>query len=159
MVARMQHRPAPLTDAGRARLVEELKLLRSEREPQLAAQMHEARNQASAVEEGDFMALQEEIARVQHRIQELEAALSAERAENTITPKGIVAIGSRVTTKDNSGREHVFVIVSPVEADAARGQISAASPIGSALMGRKAGDEVSVKVPAGMRSFAIQAVD
>src|SRR5215210_53104 len=118
-------RPAPLTDAGRARLREELDRLRQEREPQLAAQMHEARDQASAAEEGDFMALQEEIARVHGRIVELERSLAAERAEEAPHTAGSVSIGSKVTARDNGGREHTFVIVSPVEADASRGHISA----------------------------------
>ncbi|MBI2759956.1 MAG: GreA/GreB family elongation factor, partial [Chloroflexi bacterium] len=154
MATRIQ-RPAPLTDAGRARLREELDRLQQVREPQIAALMHEARDQAGAAEEGDFMALQEDLIRVQGRIQELQASLAAERAEEAPHTAGIVSIGSKVSARDNAGREHTFVIVSPVEADASRGHISAASPIGAALIGRKAGDEVNVKVPAGVRAFAV----
>lgn len=152
-------RPAPLTDAGRARLQEELVRLRTEREPALAALLHEARSQASAWEEGDFMALQEDLARVQGRIQELERSLAADRAEEAPHPAGTVAIGSRVTARDNTGRTHTFVIVSPVEADAAHGHISAESPIGAALLGRRTGDEVNVKVPAGLRTFTVLSVE
>ncbi len=152
-------RPAPLTDAGRARLNAELSRLRMEREPQLAAQLHEARDQASAWEEGDYMALQEEIMRVQGRIQEIEASLAAERVEDATVPAGVVAIGSEVTVRDNTGRSHTFVVVSPVEADAARGHISASSPIGAALLGKSAGVEVTVKVPAGLRTLAILSVE
>jgi len=151
-------RPAPLTDAGRARLVEDLETLRSQREPQLAAQLHDARDQASAWEEGDYMALQEEIMRVQGRIIEIERSLAAERAEATPHAVGIVAIGSRVNVRDDAGREHSFVIVSPVEADAGRGHISSASPIGAALLNRRAGDTVAVKVPSGQRNFSVLAV-
>jgi transcription elongation factor GreA len=158
MTSKLQ-RPAPLTAEGRARLNEELHRLRTEREPALAALLHEARGQASAWEEGDFMALQEDLARVQGRIQELERSLAAESAEATPHPAGTVAIGSRVTTTDNTGRTHTFVIVSPVEADAARGHISAESPIGAALLGHRAGDVVSVKVPAGVRTFTIITVE
>lgn len=154
MAARIQ-RPAPLTAAGRARLSEELDRLRTVREPELAALLHEARGQASAWEEGDYMALQEDLARVQGRIQELERSLTAERAEEAPHATGTVVIGSRVTARDEAGREHRFVIVSPVEADAARGHISAASPIGGALLGHRAGDNIAVKVPAGQRTFAL----
>jgi transcription elongation factor GreA len=151
-------RPVPLTDAGRARLREELDHLRLVREPQLAAQLHEARGQASAWEEGDYLALQEELARVQGRMQELEQALTAERAEETPHAAGAVGIGSKVTARDDAGREYTFVIVSPIEADAARGHISSVSPIGAALIGRRAGDAVDVKVPAGRRSFTLLSV-
>lgn len=148
-------RPAPLTDAGRARLSAELNALRNEREPQLAALMHDARSQASAAEEGDYMALQEEIARVQGRIQEIEHSLAAERLDESTNADGVVTVGSAVTARDNAGRTHNFVIVSPVEADAGRGQISSASPIGSALLGKRAGEEVSVQAPAGLRTFTL----
>lgn len=158
MAVKMQ-RPAPLTDAGRARLIQELDQLRGTREPQLAAQLHDARDQASAWEEGDYMALQEEIMRVQGRIIEIERSLAAERAEAISHAAGVVAIGSRVVVRDDAGRENSFVIVSPVEADAGRGHISSASPIGSALLSRRATDAVSVKVPAGMRKFTIVSVD
>lgn len=154
MAARIQ-RLAPLTDAGRARLREELDQLRLVREPEVAAQLHEAREQASAWEEGDFMALQEDLARVQGRIQELERMLGAERLEETAHTAGVVAIGSRVSARDDAGRQHNFVIVSPVEAEAARGHISAASPIGAAFLGRRAGERLSVKVPAGIRHFTL----
>ena len=152
-------RPTPLTDAGRARLREELDQLRTVREPEIARLMHDARDQASAWEEGDFMALQEDLARIQGRIQELERSLAAERVEAAPHATGIVVIGSRVTARDNAGREHTFVLVSPVEADAGRGHISAASPIGAALVGRRAGESVSVKVPAGMRTFILLNVE
>ena len=152
-------RPVPLTDAGRARLREELDQLRLVREPQIAALLAETRNQASALEEGDYMALQEDLQRVQGRIQELERSLAAERVEEAPHPTGVVTIGSRVTARDNGGREHTFVLVSPVEADAARGHISSSSPIGAALVGRRAGEEVSVKVPAGVRTFTLLSVE
>ena len=154
MATRIQ-RPVPLTDAGRARLRDELDHMRQVREPELAALLREARGQASASEEGDFMALQEELARVHGKIQELERSLAAERAEETALPAGAAGIGSRVTARDDTGREHNFVLVSPVEADAARGHISSSSPIGAALVGRRAGDEVRVKVPSGERTFTL----
>lgn len=158
-MAMKTQRPVPLTDAGRARLSEELDQLRTVQEPQIAALLHEARDQASASEEGDYMALQEELARVQGRIQELEHSLAAERVEEAQRPAGVVGIGSRVTVADAGGREQTFVIVSPVEADPARGHISAASPIGAALVGRRAGDQISVKVPAGVRAFTLLNVE
>lgn len=157
MTTRTQ-RLAPLTDAGRARLNEELERLRTVREPEIAAALHDARQQASAWEEGDYMALQEDLARVHGRIQALERSLAAERAEDVPRSTGAVAIGSRVMVQDDAGREHSFVLVSPVEADAARGHISAASPIGAALLGHRAGEAVTVKVPAGVRTFTVLSV-
>jgi transcription elongation factor GreA len=49
----------------------------------------------------------------------------------------------------------VYQLVMPEDADAAKGLISTASPIGRSLMGKEAGDEVSVPTPGGIRSFEI----
>ena len=53
----------------------------------------------------------------------------------------------------------LFVLVSPLEAGAVRGHVSTASPVGAALLGRRAGDEVQVRVPAGQRVFTVLGVE
>jgi transcription elongation factor GreA len=49
-------------------------------------------------------------------------------------------------------------MVGPLEADAAAGQLSMASPLGKALMGRTVGDRVLVQTPRGVRSYQILAI-
>ncbi|MER3421790.1 MAG: transcription elongation factor GreA, partial [Chloroflexota bacterium] len=155
-IQRERQRAVPLTSAGRARLLEELNQLRNEREPRLTAQLREAREQGDAWEESSYyLALQEELARVQARIHELEAALAARPEEAAPQPDTKVRLGSRVTVQDERGQEQTFVIVSQLEADAARGHISASSPIGAGLLGHAAGDVVTIKVPAGQRTLTI----
>lgn len=51
-----------------------------------------------------------------------------------------------------------YTIVSPHEANLREGKISIKSPIAEALLGKKAGDEVQVKVPAGMIKLRIESV-
>lgn len=143
----------PLTEAGRARLREELEHL-CRREPGLRAHLQDEREQSGGEGAGVYQAF-EELIRVQQRIIELEAALAAGPAEAARPPDGTVAVGSRVTARDEAGRVHTFVIVSPVEADAARGHISATSPVGAALLGCRAGAQVTVTVPTGTRTFTV----
>ena len=52
-----------------------------------------------------------------------------------------------------------YVIVNPHEADLHSGKISIKSPIAKALLGKKAGDEVMVKVPAGLLKFRLDSVE
>ena len=148
----------PLTAAGRARLQEELDHLRLEREPGCRERLRDVRDGASP-EDLELWLLLEELARVQQRIGELEQLLAAAPAGDVPHPPGTVTIGSRVTARDESGRVHTFVLVSPLEAGTIRGHVSTASPVGAALLGRRADDEVHVTVPAGLRLFTVLTVE
>lgn len=151
---------AVLTPEGRARLRAELDSLRTEREPALAALLRQQREEGNAWEaSGYYLALQEELAQVQHRIRALEAALASEPEERAPPPTGAIDIGSRVTVRDDTGRELTYVLVSPLEADPSRGHISSASPVGAGLVGHRAGDVVQVKTPAGLRTLTILRVE
>lgn len=151
-------RSLPLTETGRAFLREELDRLVREREPQLVERLREARAGASADDMDGFLAV-EELARVRQRIAELERVLSAVPVEPAPEAHGTVTIGSRVTVRDDKGREHIFVLVSPIEADAKRGHISIESPVGAALLARRAGEQVRFSVPTGERMLDVITVE
>ena len=66
------------------------------------------------------------------------------------------AYGSRLILKDlQKSREIEYKLVTTEEADASKGLISTTSPIGKALMGKRAGDEVTVITPAGTKEFEV----
>jgi transcription elongation factor GreA len=131
--------------------------LKDERLPRL-----EGRLQETLLDGGphdlDVHLTREEMARVYERILELERILDRAPEDEAANQPGTAAIGSQVVARDDTGRIRVFVIVSPIEADAGRGHISAASPVGSALLGRRAGDRVTVVVPTGERTFSVISV-
>jgi len=62
---------------------------------------------------------------------------------------GRVAFGARVTVADDGGRTRCYQLVGPDEADLAAGQISAASPVAQALVGKRTGDRVVLHRPKG----------
>ena len=64
----------------------------------------------------------------------------------TTRDSGIVQMGSRVEA-DVEGERTTLHIVGPSESDPGQGRISDASPVGKALIGRRAGDEVVVQTP------------
>jgi transcription elongation GreA/GreB family factor len=153
----VRQRALPLTETGRARLLDELHRLRIEREPECRERLRDLR-EGGRPEDLELHLLLEELARVQQRRQELEELLATEPAEYSTHPPGTVTIGSQVTACDDSGRVHRFVLVSPLEAGVVRGHVSTVSPVGAALLGRRAGDSVQVMVPAGRRVFNVLTV-
>ena len=71
-------------------------------------------------------------------------------------PPDRAAYGSRLILKDlQKSREIEYKLVTTEEADASKGLISTTSPIGKALMGKRAGDEVTVVTPAGTKEFEV----
>ncbi len=73
-------------------------------------------------------------------------------------PEGEVGFGSWVTLEDQRGGLRTWRIVGPDEADASRGTVSAASPLGQALLGRRAGEVVRVDRPAGALEYTIREI-
>jgi len=122
----------------------------------VAAQYRLCRNpQDSATREEDagLLELQEEMQRAERRALELERLLVVAR-EIAPSTTGAAALGSRVEIEDEGERD-VFQLVDPREANAAEGRISVASPVGNALLGHVADDEVVVSLPDGERRLRI----
>jgi transcription elongation GreA/GreB family factor len=70
-----------------------------------------------------------------------------------------VAIGATVTVRDlDSGREATHTIVSANESDPANGRLGIDSPLGLALAGARAGDEVAFEAPRGTRRLQVVAI-
>ena len=72
---------------------------------------------------------------------------------------GRVFFGAWVTLEDEEGEIVRYRIVGPDEADAKAGLISAASPLGRALLGKEEGDTAVVERPRGPAEYTIRAVD
>jgi len=73
-------------------------------------------------------------------------------------PEDEVGFGSWVVVEDQGGARATWRIVGSDEADARRGTISALSPLGRALLGRKVGETIEVERPDGVREFTIREV-
>jgi len=70
-------------------------------------------------------------------------------------PKDRAGYGSTVWVREAAKPEVEYRLVTTEEADATKGLISTTSPIGKALLGKRAGDDVRVETPAGSRDFEI----
>lgn len=81
--------------------------------------------------------------RIERRIARLETQLrSARIVERGDLDEGAIAVGHRVDVRRAGGLERCYVLVGPLEGDPRSGRLSVDSPLGSALVGRRAGDVV-----------------
>jgi transcription elongation factor GreA len=152
-----------LTREGLKKLEEELNYLRTVRRAEVAERLHDAQEDGELIENAEYEDAKNEQAFVEGKILTLEALLSNAviiKDKDKAAHGGVVAIGSRVTVKENGGgRPEVYELVGAAEADPKQGRISNESPLGKALLGRKVGDEVKVNAPAGTLSFRVAAIE
>lgn len=143
-----------LTAEGRRRLEEELDHLIAVERPAIAARLHSAIKDGDLSENAAYTAAKEDQGHLEGRIQHIQASLRrAVLIEETGTA-GTVVMGSRVTVADEDG-EITYQVVGPLEAAPAQGRISYESPVGRALMGHVANDEVTVETPGGRATIRI----
>jgi len=147
-----------LTKEGYSKLLEELENLRTHKRAEIADRLHEAMEGGELIENAEYEAAKNEQAFVEGRIKELEILLATARVVDTSVVMGSVQVGATVTIKpdDNGGEQEIYTIVGAAEADPIEGKISNESPLGKALLNRKAGDKVQVDAPAG--SFTVYVV-
>jgi len=150
----VRDRVVRLTSDGKRKLEEELAHLLSVKKPGLATRIQEATEHGDISDNSEYEELKEEFVLTEARIHELEQML--DRAEIVEPPTtGSVGLGSVVTIRGDDGEEETWRLVGPEEADSRHGTISTDSPVGSALMGCRVGDEASVATPAGSIVFTI----
>ena len=137
--------PARLSAEGLARLEAELADLRTVQRPQVIARVAAARQLGDLRENADYEAARNEQSFLEGRIRSLEALLAT--AELIATDHtGEVMLGSTVDI-EHDGEHTTYRIVGSAEASPADGRISNVSPVGKALMGHRAGDDVTVPLP------------
>jgi transcription elongation factor GreA len=144
-----------MTREGMARLEEELERLRTTVRADLAARLREARESPGDQSDNlELLEAQQDYAMLEARIAELEYSLA--QAQVVEVQHGDQAeIGSLVEVQDEDGEVEQYTLVGPAEADPRKGLISIASPVGRALLGKRAGDEADVETPAGARRIQI----
>ena len=154
----MAQKETYLTPRGQKKLEEELELLRSVRRQQVADRIQQAKEIGGTVDNAEYEEAKDEQAFVEGRIQTLEGMLTSAvtiPARRRAT-SDVVELGSTVTVLlAKTGKQDKYTIVGSTEADPAKGLISNESPVGKALMGKRAGDEVEVEVPAGTQSMRL----
>ena len=155
-------RKSYLTPEGYAQAQSELLSLREER-LKVVEDIQRAMADKDFRENAPLDAAKERQGMIETRIRELEEVLAQAIVEEKAQPQSSsvrVNRSSRVTLSDiASGRETLYMLVDPREANPASGKLSFSSPIGKALLGRSVGEEVSITVPRGTLRFRIVKVE
>lgn len=135
-----------VTSKGLSDAHEELEDLRKNIRPQIAAKIQEAREYGDLSENSEYEAALSEQSLMESRISELEDILKSAKLIDETHTQDFVVIGSTVKV-DMDGEIDEFAIVGRLEADPMKKKISNESPLGSALLGAKIGEEVEVTTP------------
>ncbi|MEW6028963.1 MAG: transcription elongation factor GreA [Chloroflexota bacterium] len=147
-----------LTKEGFQKLQEELDYLRTAKRQEVAERLHEAMEGGELIENAEYEAAKNEQAFVEGRIQELEVLLASARLieENDKNKAGLIQVGSTVTIEEQGSPAETYTIVGAAEANPREGKISNESPIGKAILGHRAGDQLQVEAPGG--SFKVKII-
>jgi transcription elongation factor GreA len=147
----------PITLEGYTRLRAELQQLEREERPQVVQAIAEARSHGDISENAEFEAAKERQALLEGKINDLHFKLSqCEVVEHQGEDPERVIFGCTVLIENlDTGDELQYRLVGPYEADLAEGTISVTSPMGRALVGKEAGDEIQVQTPGGIKRFEI----
>ena len=150
-----------LSQEGYDKLDAELKDLKTRGRRDVAADIAEARAKGDLSENAEYDAAKEAQGHMEDRITKLEDILANARV---LDAKDLDLSQVRVLTKvtilnKKIGKEMAYTLVSPNEADFAKGKISVDSPIGKGLLGKKIGDVVEVTVPAGKLELEVKKIE
>jgi transcription elongation factor GreA len=147
----------PLTKQGFEALKKELANLKKNDRPQNIKAIEEARAHGDLSENAEYAAAKDRQGFIEGRIRVLEFKLAnADIIETEKLPKDRAVFGSKVVLENvETGEAVSYQLVGPDESDIENGRISVSSPLGKAILGRKPGDELSLKVPGGKRVYEL----
>ncbi len=147
----------PITAAGHAALIEELRRRQQEERPRIIQMIAEARAHGDLSENAEYHSAKEQQSLNEGRIAELEDKIARADVIDLSKLSGkIVKFGATVTLVDeDTDEEKKYQIVGETEADVKSGRVSVTSPIARALIGKTVGDTVEVNTPGGGKSYEI----
>jgi transcription elongation factor GreA len=128
--------------------------------PENSKEIGVARSYGDLRENFEFKAAKEMQAVLMRRKQELEAMLHRARGTNFENPDVTqVSIGTVVTLREaTSGEEETYTVLGAWDSDPDRGIISYQTAIGQSLLGRQAGDTVTLSIDHGTGEFTIASI-
>lgn len=145
-----------LTKEGLATIEKEYEDLTKNQRPAILEELQSARALGDVSENGMYSAAREKQSFIEGRIRELEDIIKRAEvaADVSETPKGMVSIGRTVLLETQKDRI-AYSLVGAEEVNFAENKISHESPLGQALIGKKVGDIVEVKAPAGVVKYKV----
>ena len=149
-------RKVMLTEEGLKKVQDELHYLKRVKRTEIAEKIRNAVTFGEIAENAEYNSVKNEQAFIEGRILALERIIENYELIDKEENPDCVLLGSEVLIKDmKSKKECKYTILDYVESEPDCGKISISSPIGRALLGKKKGDLVEVRVPAGQVKYKI----
>ncbi|MGN0000632.1 MAG: transcription elongation factor GreA [Marinilabiliaceae bacterium] len=147
-----------VTESGLKKMKDELQQLESVERPKVINAISEARDKGDLSENAEYDAAKEAQAHLEAKIMKLKSIIANSRIiDVSKLDASSVQLLSKVTilnTKNNA--KMTYTIVPETEgSDLKAGKISLSTPIAKGLIGKKVGDKVDIKVPAGLMTFEV----
>jgi transcription elongation factor GreA len=157
----MTDQKIPMTPAGFARLRAELKQIKEVDRPENVRDIETALGHGDLRENAEYHAAKERQAQLDARMRYLESRIGMAQVIDPETVKeSKVTFGATVTMLDvDNNTKVVYRIVGEDESDATAGKISLGAPIARAMLGKRVGEEVLVKLPKGDREYEVVAIE
>ena len=150
-----------MSQEGYDKIVAELREMELVELPRVREAIAEARDKGDLSENFEYHAAKREQGRLLGRIRFKQKVLENARViDKSRLKEDTVGLLSKIGLTNVANNAHMtYTVVSPHEANLRKGKISIKSPIANALLGKKAGDEVEVQVPAGTLKLRIDSVE
>lgn len=149
-----------LTKQGFEKLKKQLETLKGPKRREIADALEKARLLGDLSENAEYESAKQAQAINEKRINELADKLARARImENENISADKAYIGATVKLQDMDSKERItYSLVAEDEADFAQGKISISSPVGKALLGKKKGEIVNIRIPAGVLKYKIMGI-
>lgn len=148
-----------ITPTGYERLITELRHLAEVERPRLVDEVHQAALQGDRSENAEYIYGKKRLREIDKRMGFLKRRLDAAKVIDPARQSGErVLFGAKVELEDDAGALKTWQIVGEDEADPSRQTISWKSPVGRAVLGRLAGEAVTVETPKGTRDMLILSI-
>lgn len=149
--------PNYMTPECFSRLFAEREQLRKVERPRVVHEVAEAAAMGDRSENAEYIYGKKRLREIDGRVRFLDGRLDKAQVVDPAKTarRDRVFFGATVVAEDEAGAQRRWTLVGEDEVQAAEGRISYHSPIGAALLGKAVQDELSVKTPAGIRSYCI----
>ncbi len=138
-------------------LEEDLKKITRELRVDVPRELREAASHGDLSENAEYDAAKQRQSFLEARAAHLSSRISSLTGlKLDDLPKDMIAFGSKVHLEDlNNGTEITYELVTPEEVDPKNGKISVGSPIGSALLNKQQGDDITIHLPSGVKEYGV----
>ena len=146
-----------MSQEGYDKLVAELQRLEAVERPKASAAIAEARDKGDLSENSEYDAAKEAQAHLESKINQLKLTIAEAKIVDTsrLSSDSVQILSKVQMTNLKTKAKMTYTIVSESEANLREGKISIKTPIAQALLNKKVGDEVEVKIPAGTLQLRI----